>query len=178
MRLSRTLSLAAATVSLATLALAGTALAGGWAEVAMSDATTPPVAGETQEIRFVLMQHGVTPVAFGQATLTASLPGTDETVTAPAQALGDGEWSATITFPVAGAWELTVSHSELATTDVLDLSVAAGSPAGAAAAVSGSSAGSQVPAFLAVAGIALIAILALAMSRGRRPATPPAVRAG
>jgi hypothetical protein len=177
MRLLRTLSLGAATLAVATLAFAGTALAGGWAEVSMSDATTPPVAGETQEIRFVLMQHGVTPVAFGQASVTAVLPGTDETVTVPAQALGDGEWSATITFPRAGAWELTVSHSELATTDVLGLSVAAGSSAGAAAAATGSGAGSQIPAFLAVAGIALITILALAITRGRRPATPPA-RAG
>lgn len=175
MRLLQRLSLCAATLALATLAFAGPALAGGWAEVTLSGATEPPVAGQPHEVRFTLLQHGVTPVAFGDATLTASLPGTDETVTVPAQALGDGEWAATIIFPVDGAWEITVRHSELETTAVMGLAV--GEATSGAATAAGAGGASQIPAFLAVAGVALITVLALGISR-RRGSPATVVRAG
>jgi len=114
---------------LATLAallalITGTALAGGWAEVVMSGASEdPPVAGETDEIQFTLLQHGVTPVDFGDVNLTAVNTETGQELTVPATSLGDGRWSARLTFPAAGSWQIGVRHNELETSGPMTLTV-------------------------------------------------------
>lgn len=114
---------------LATLAallalMTGTALAGGWAEVVMTDASEdPPVAGETGEIQFTLLQHGVTPVDFGDVELTAIHPDTGEELSVAATSLGGGRWSASVTFPVAGSWRIGVRHTDLTTSQPTTLTV-------------------------------------------------------
>ncbi|HEY8501225.1 MAG TPA: hypothetical protein VIL21_00935, partial [Solirubrobacterales bacterium] len=114
---------------LATLAallalITGTALAGGWAEVVMTGASEdPPVAGETDEIQFTLLQHGVTAVDFGDVNLTAVNTETGQELTAPATSLGGGRWSARVTFPVAGSWQIGVRHNELETSGPTTLTV-------------------------------------------------------
>ena len=114
---------------LATLAallalITGTALAGGWAEVVMTDASEdPPVAGESGEIEFTLLQHGVTPVDFGDVNLTAVNTETGEELTVAATSLGGGRWSASLTFPVAGSWQLGVRHNDLETSGPTTLTV-------------------------------------------------------
>ena len=114
---------------LATLAallalITGTALAGGWAEVVMTDASQdPPVAGETGEIQFTLLQHGVTAVDFGDVALTAVNTETGEELTVPATSLGSGRWSASVTFPDAGSWQIGVRHNELETSGPTTLTV-------------------------------------------------------
>ena len=114
---------------LATLAallalITGTALAGGWAEVVMTDASQdPPVAGETGEIEFTLLQHGVTAVDFGDVNLTAVNAETGEELTVAATSLGGGRWSASVTFPVAGSWQIGVTHNELETSGPTTLTV-------------------------------------------------------
>jgi len=114
---------------LATLAallalITGTALAGGWAEVVMTGASEdPPVAGETDEVDFTLLQHGVTAVDFGDVELTAINPDTGQELTVPARSLGGGRWSASITFPVAGDWQIGVRHNDLETSGPTTLRV-------------------------------------------------------
>jgi hypothetical protein len=147
-------------VALAALPVA----AGNFAQVTMVQGSEdPPVAGEEREIRFVLLQHGVTPVDHGQVQLTATLPGSDEPITVLATSVGDGEWTARVTLPVEGEWQLQVTHSEFETSAPTALSVA---PAGFSA----------PPAALPVTGIALagvaLALLTVVIGRRRRPMRP------
>ena len=126
MRHSRWLGIAAALAAQAALVtlMTGTALAGGWAEVTMVDgAEDPPIAGEEREIRFALLQHGVTAVDFGQARLTAVNLDTGATITAAATNHGGGLWSAFITFPTEGNWEIGVAHDELLTSEPTTMAV-------------------------------------------------------
>ena len=134
MRIIRRLALAAATLVALSTAAAGIALAGNFAAVTFVDGSAdPPVAGEAREIRFSLLQHGVTPINYGDVQLTATLPGTDESITVPATSVGDGEWVATLTFPAEGAWEVEVTHSLYETSPATPLAVASADTAAAAA---------------------------------------------
>jgi hypothetical protein len=161
----------------ASLALAvGTVAAGNFAEVSMIDAgAEPPAAGEPRELEFLLLQHGVTPVTFGEVTLVAVLPATGETFSVPLIGMGDGHWGAAVTFPVAGDWQVRVTHSVFETSEPSVLAVA-----GSGAAVPASAAGAPVPAFLALVAVAALVIVVLVVAGVRqagRPMTGPA-RAG
>jgi hypothetical protein len=104
---------------------AGTALAGGWAEVSMTDGSEgPPIAGEEREIRFSLLQHGVTAVDFGEVQLTAVHEASGQVVTVPATNHGGGIWSAVLTFPAGGEWEIGIAHNGLETSAPTMLAVA------------------------------------------------------
>lgn len=155
----------------------GTVAAGNFAEVTMVDAGGgPPAAGESRDLEFVLLQHGVAPVNAGDVNLIAVLPGTDETFSVPLRSLGQGRWAATVTFPAAGDWQIRVTHSVFATSAPTTVAVG---PATSAAAGAGATAGSPIT-FLLMAGVAALAILALVIAGVRqaaRPATRPA-RAG
>lgn len=103
---------------------AGAVAAGNYAEVGYTDGmAAPPTAGEDREIRFSLLQHGITPVDHGEVTLTATSPGVAP-VTVVATSLGNGAWVATVTFPSAGDWQLRVTHSEFETPPAIKVSVA------------------------------------------------------
>ena len=116
MRYLTRLGMAAVAVGAMTALMAGTALAGGWAEVVIADGSEgPPIAGEEREIQFSLLQHGVTAVDFGEAQLTAVSSETGESITVPATNHGGGSWSAVVTFPVAGNWQIAVGHTHLET---------------------------------------------------------------
>ena len=145
--------------------MTATVVAGGWAQVvAADDAGDPPVAGEERAFRFRLMQHGVTPVDFGLAQVTATLAETGEQVVADAIPAGDGEWVAMLTLPSAGDWQIVVAHSDLETSAVAPLAVLDGtSGAGIAS--------SALPALLVLAALAVILLAAgtgLLMSRAAR----------
>jgi hypothetical protein len=151
----------AALVALGGLSTA-TALAGNFAEVTMTDvAGDPPVAGEEREFRFVLLQHGVSPIDHGTVELQAWLPGSDERITVTATGLGDGEWVATVAFPSQGDWQLRVMHSQFETSPATAIAVGPG--AGMA----------WLPPVASMAGLVLAAVALLGVARligGRRPA--------
>jgi YtkA-like protein len=151
----------AALVALAGLTTA-TALAGNFAEVAIiAGAGDPPVAGEEREFRFVLLQHGVSPIDSGNVEVQAWLSGGGERVTVTATSIGDGEWVATVAFPSEGDWQLRVMHSQFETSPATAIAVA---PGGRAA---------WLPPVASVAGLGLAAVLLLAAARlmgDRRPA--------
>ena len=162
---------ALATASIILALTAGAVAAGNYADVGFIDGMSePPTAGEEREIRFSLLQHGVTPVDHGQVMLTATLPGADP-LTFEATALGDGEWVATILVPTAGDWQLRVTHSEFETPVAVPMPVA-------------EAAFSWPGSILPIAAIALVGVLLLAGAGfvARRapaeavPSTEPAAR--
>lgn len=120
-------SAATAALGVLTLLLAGTVLAGNFAEVTMtSDTDDPPAAGEEREIRFSMLQHGITPITDGRVELTATLPGSADQISVQATSLGGGEWSAAVTFPAGGDWQLRVTHDVFETSAPTMLAVAPG----------------------------------------------------
>jgi hypothetical protein len=164
------LALALVTATLLSLT-AGAVAAGSYADVAFTDGMdAPPTAGEEREIGFTLLQHGVTPVDFGEVTLTATAPGTPP-VAVPATPLGGGRWVAAVTFPAAGDWQLRVTHSELETPPAVAVSV-------------GDAAFAWPASLLPLAAIAMAAMLLLVraaamtrrVSRSAVPSTEPAIR--
>ena len=175
MRQRTRLALAIATATLLSLAAgavaAGAVAAGSYADVVFADGMgAPPTAGEEREIGFTLLQHGVTPVDFGEVTLTATAPGAAP-VAVQATPLGDGRWVATVTFPAAGDWQLRVTHTELETPPAVAFSV--------------DEAAFALPAsLLPTAAIGMAAILLLVgpaamarrVSRSPIPSTDPTVR--
>ena len=145
------------------LALSAAPVAAGGAATAEITAglDEPPVAGEDREIQVLLLQHGVTPVDFGEVTLTATLPGTGERVIAEASSTGAGTWTATIAFPSAGDWQLQVAHNDLATPAATPVTVAE----------SGLALPPIVAPILAIALLGLALALAISIARRARPTT-------
>jgi len=175
MRTIGRLALGAATLAALSMAAAGIALAGNFGAVTFVDGTAdPPTAGEAREIRFSLLQHGVTPINDGTVALTATLPGTDESISVPATNVANGEWAATVTFPVEGDWQVRVTHSVFETSPASTLAVAS---AGAAAATV---AQPWTFVLIAVVALLLVAVSAMAIVRSRREAAPTGsvIRAG
>ena len=116
MRLLRRLATVGTAVAVLTALMTTVALAGGWAEVVMEDGSAgPPIAGEEREIRFTLLQHGVTAVDFGEVQLKATNAETGEVISVPATNHGGGSWSAIVTFPVDGEWQIGIAHNDLET---------------------------------------------------------------
>ena len=137
----------------------GTALGGGWAEATIvTDSEDPPVAGDEREIRFSLLQHGVTAVDDGDVSLTATHPESGQRIVVGATSLGGGRWSAPVAFPTGGTWEIAITHDSLLTSGPIDLAVVSG--AGAA----------WLPPALAIAAfgaMALVVVSAALFVRGR-----------
>ena len=148
----------------------GTALAGGWAEVTiLGDSGDPPIAGEEREIRFSLLQHGVTAVDHGQVDLTATHPDTGEQIVVGATSLGGGRWASRVTFPRDGSWEIGITHDSLDTSASLQLVVE--EPAGLA----------WLPAVLALGAFGAVAAavaVGIFVARGRSAVPARAARAG
>ena len=167
-RLTRIGAAIAGMAALLTL-VTGTALAGGWAEATiLTGSEDPPVAGEEREIRFSLLQHGVTAVDDGNVSLTATHPETGERIVVDATSLGGGRWSATVAFPTDGTWEIAITHDSLLTSGPMDLAVGS-APAAA-----------WLPPALAIAAFAAVAMAVIAgmvLARGRTGVKAEPVRA-
>ena len=73
------------------------------------------------------------PSTSATSKLTAVNTETGEAITVPATSLGGGRWSASITFPVEGNWQIGVRHNELADVGTDDADGRAGRPARLAA---------------------------------------------
>ena len=167
--------LGAAAVALGALAalMTGTALAGGWAEVVITDGSeAPPIAGEEREIQFSLLQHGVTAVDFGEAQLTAVNSETGDSITMPATNHGGGSWSAVVTFPAAGEWQIAVRHTDLETS--APTTIAVGQTAGIARLAGAISVG----AFLIAAAVVIGSMVLIGRRRPSSTTATTTVRAG
>jgi hypothetical protein len=130
------------------LAAVAPALAGGWADAAL-DPAPPRDDGGTTVIGFTLLQHGLTPVDWGNVMVVARNEATGKSVQGEAKSDGGSHWTARLALPSDGSWSLTVRHGELEVTAAQPLSVSVGSMPAAAAAT-------PAP---ATSGIALILVL-------------------
>lgn len=100
----------------ALLLVAGTALGGGWATITADEAVAgdQPRAGEADEFGFTVLQHGVTPAGFVQATLVVEDISTGKTIRVAAVPQGaEGHFVAKVTFPDAGYWSWRVDLTDL-----------------------------------------------------------------
>ena len=155
----RRLALAASFASILSLALAATAFAGGWANAVMD---TPPddPGGPNQPVTlgFTLMQHGVTPVDWGNAQIVLTNADTGERIVAAARPEGTtGHWVAEVTLPAAGSWSYEVQHDLLITMMGAEpISVGAPAAAGSTAAIGVSPALLAAGGFLALLGLAVL----------------------
>jgi hypothetical protein len=103
---------AAATAATAlTMLLASTALAGGWASATLDGQPDDPGAGGTLSIGFTLLQHGVSPVDWGQPLVMLVDDQTGRRVTTQARQDGaKGHWIAELAVPAGGSWRLEIRH--------------------------------------------------------------------
>ena len=167
MRRALRTTLAMAWASALTALVTTGVVAGGWADVVMIDEDgAPPVAGEQHDVAFRLMQHGVTPVDFGRVELVATLADGGQQVRAQAVSIGNGEWVATITLPRDGVWEITVTHTDLLTSEPPPLLV--GSAMGGIGNAS-ATAGWWLPLVLGASGFIVVTLAGAALLVPRRP---------
>jgi hypothetical protein len=85
-------------------------------------------------VGITLLQHGATPVSWGEIGITAVNADTGERLTfSGTPQLSDGRWATWVELP-AGRWSLTVTHPDLAVTGTeAELSLTIGEPAAVAA---------------------------------------------
>jgi len=172
MRYLTRLGAAAVALGALTALITGTALAGGWAEVVIADGSEgPPIAGEEREFQFSLLQHGVTAVDFGEAQLTAVNSETGERITVPATNHGGGSWSAVVTFPAAGDWQIAVGHTDLETSAPTTIAVGTNGLGSLPGAIS-------VGAFLLVAAVVIGSMVLIGRRRPSSTTATTTVRAG
>jgi hypothetical protein len=84
-----------------------TAYAGGWATVTVKEMPDYFIVGKSAELRFLVRQHGVSPLDGLSVSVRATAPGGIEAkaVTKPV-AGSKGEYSALLTVPSAGDWTI------------------------------------------------------------------------
>jgi hypothetical protein len=136
------------------IATGGAAGAGGWA-VTTLDEHPAPAAGQDVEVGFTIRQHGVTPVALEDVSVTVTDPAGGTRVF-PAVPEGPvGHYVAVVSFPDSGTYRWSVQQGWFAEQPLGSLSVPAAGAASAASAVA-----SDGYRFSAVARYGLIVIMA------------------
>ena len=161
-----------AAVSLALLP--ATAAGGGWATAGLAPPPADTAAGETWKARITIRQHGRTPLAGAKPTVTIRNETSGRTATFPAHPTGEvGVYEALVTFPAAGRWSYEVydgftQYRGARTHHFTPVTITGGSGNGADAPF--------FPLWPTLAGLALIAALALAFAALRRSSVAPALR--
>jgi hypothetical protein len=114
--------------------VAVTAYAGGWATVTVTDMPEYLIAGKPAELRFLVRQHGVSPLAGLTVAVRATAPGGMEArATARSVAGAKGEYTALLTVPSAGDWTIRIDTDWPATPPLLPVTaIRDGSPPPAA----------------------------------------------
>lgn len=85
------------------------AAAGGWATIELESPLAGVVAGEEVEVRFVILQHGISPARYERVQLTATQAESEETIAVLADAgAAIGHYRARVAFPEPGRWNLDV----------------------------------------------------------------------
>jgi hypothetical protein len=109
---------------------AGSAGAGGWAVTTLDSLMAAPVAGESTEVGYTILQHGVTPVAVDDTFIVVQ-PAKGEALRFAGRPEGPvGHHVASVTFPSSGQFTWTVEQGwfgpqDLGTIDVVSTPVAA-----------------------------------------------------
>jgi hypothetical protein len=121
--MKRLLTCAAVAVGAVAL-LASPARAGGWAATTL-DAVPAPKAGERIDVGFTIRQHGRTPVALDDVSITTTSAAGKATVWPARKEGAVGHYVAAVTFPEAGTvtWKVTqgwFGDQDLGAVDVVD----------------------------------------------------------
>ncbi len=96
-------------VAAAALALAGVAAAGGWATVGLSSLPAGVGAGEPWDVELTVLQHGRTPLAGVEPTLTIRNVDSGEKRTFAAKPTDRvGVYAVRVVFPSSGTWAYEV----------------------------------------------------------------------
>ncbi|HEX3220111.1 MAG TPA: hypothetical protein VHU77_08835 [Candidatus Limnocylindria bacterium] len=164
-----------AAISLATacaiaILLTSSALAGGWASATLDQQPDDPGAGGTLTMGFTLLQHGVTPVDWGEPLVTLSDAASGVRVSAVAHPSGKvGHWVADLRVPAAGTWTLEIRHDlQIAPLNFEPIVVGGGAGTAAAAASSSPSLALTAAAgFMGLLALASAGIGLVAWRRGR-----------
>src|SRR5688572_27411711 len=85
------------------------AFAGGWATLTLDEYPTDVVAGESFQIGFTILQHGVTPVTGITPIISGTLTGAKESISVMAAEEGEnGHYVASLNFPKGGeeSWKI------------------------------------------------------------------------
>ena len=105
----RTRFIAVTAVAALGLALAGTAAAGGWATVGLSSLPAGVDPGEPWHVELTVLQHGKTPLAGVEPTVTIRNKDTGATRTFAAKPTERvGVYAARVVFPSSGTWTYEV----------------------------------------------------------------------
>jgi len=119
-------SLAIPIALLGSLTLAAGVVAGGWATVAVTEASVDPPAGAATTVELEVLQHGQTAVSWPKLTVVATNDSTGETFSTQASAQGPtGHYVATLTFPTEGGWTLSFASADLIMEGTAGMQVAA-----------------------------------------------------
>lgn len=105
-----------AAASLLAALTAGAASAGGWATITADPGSQPqPNAGEPFTFGFTVLQHGVTPAGWEEATVVAISGSTGRRVEVRATVddVARGHFTATVSLPEAGYWTWQVELRDL-----------------------------------------------------------------
>lgn len=156
---------------LALLALTTTAIAGSSATVTLDGDGDQPSAGQPIEIGFTLYQHGVRPVSWPDAWITATNPETGQTVTADAVPQGaEGHYVATITLPSKGTWTWAIETHDLEVLTAMEPMVATSPGSASAVGTASPAASTALVPLVAIAGaLGVIVVAGATFAHRRRP---------
>jgi hypothetical protein len=93
---------------LLSLVVAIPAFAGGWAVITLDELPGNVVAGEPLNVGFTVLQHGITPMAGLDPTVTATLFKDEQFVVYAEPDGKPGHYTATLTFPKEGDWSWSI----------------------------------------------------------------------
>jgi hypothetical protein len=157
-------------VPLVFLALTASAFGGGWATVGMSSTPDGTKPGDPWVVDMTILQHGRTPLAGLNPTLT--IINGDARQTFHAKATGEtGVYRVSVTFPSSGLWSYEVNDGFITGQPHTFKSVQIGAPGQAAPPAGGDDGGPSL--IWLIPGLALLAAAA-ALLFARRPHHPQA----
>jgi hypothetical protein len=167
----RQLGLGIVAGALLAVSVALPAAAGGWASV-VDDRALPPDDGGTTLIRFTLLQHGQTPVDWGELSVVAvnEVTGGRVTGTASPEDGVAGGWVAAFHLPEAGSWTLEIRHPDLEITASHPIRVEAPAAAGPVGSTAPASPAGGLGVLLLALALGLPGAAALALAARRRSA--------
>ncbi len=93
---------------LLSLIVAVPVFAGGWAVITLDELPVQAAAGEPLTVGFTVLQHGRTPLAGQNATITATLDKEKQFAVAAKEEGKPGHYSATLIFPKEGDWNWSI----------------------------------------------------------------------
>ena len=111
------------------LMVAAPAYAGGWTVTSFDELPAEFVAGDTYELSYLIMQHGVAPIDVASTAVTLRSEATGEEEVFRASSAGEtGRYMVEVTVPSSGSWTWTVSQGLFGVQELGELTVVSAEP--------------------------------------------------